>query len=126
MFGFMCIVTAISVGLVSLLFLPDMYRYGGLSAIGISAIIYLCLFSLKENPPQRWVYWAMLFLTTFKVFSEIATGEPLFGLIDDTLVVPVPLAHFTGMVVAVVFFAKNKTKIRAHALALTSDYKTSQ
>jgi len=109
-FGLMCIVSAVAIGLVSLLLLPDMFRYGGLSAIGMSAITYLCLFSLEEKLSQRWVYLVMLLLTSLKIISEIATGEMLFGSIDDTLVVPVPLAHFTGVVVAALFFLLKRPK----------------
>jgi len=109
MFGLMCVVSALVVGLVSLLLLPDMYRYGGLSAIGISAITYLCLLSLKENASQRWIYLMMLFVTGLKIISEVATGEMLFASIDGSRVVPVPLAHFAGMVVGALFFILEKT-----------------
>jgi len=105
-FGLLCVVSALAVGLVSILFLPGMDRYGGLSAIGISAITYLCLFSLKENATHRWVYWAILFLTAVKIFCEAATGRMLLVPMDDP-VVPVPLAHFTGALAAALFFIKN-------------------
>lgn len=103
-FGLMCVISAVGVGVVSLLFLPDMHSYGGLSAIGMSAITYLCLFSLKENEPKRWVYLIILLLTTFKIIHEIATGEMLFTSTNYTSIVPVPLAHLTGIIVALLFF----------------------
>jgi len=103
-FGHMCVISAVTVGVVSLLFLPDMYRYGGLSAINISAITYLCLCSLKENEPKRWVYLIILLLTVFKIIHEIATGQMLFASADNTSIVPVPFAHFTGIIVAILFF----------------------
>lgn len=110
-FGLMCVISAVGVGVVSLLFLPDMYRYGGLSAINITAITYLCLFSLNKNEPKRWVYLAILLLTVFKIIHEIATGQMLFASADNTSIVPVPLAHLTGIIVAILFFV---LKTRTH------------
>lgn len=112
-FALMCIITAVGVGVASLLFLPDMHRYGGLSAIGISAITYLCLFSIKENEPKRWVYLVILLLTVFKIIHEIATGQMLFASSDNTSIVPVPLAHLTGIIVAILFFVL-KTRTHKH------------
>ena len=110
-FGLLCVISAVGVGVVSLLFLPDMYRYGGLSAINISAITYLCLFSLNKNEPKRWVYLVILLLTVFKIIHEIATGQMLFTSADNTSIVPVPLAHLTGIIVAILFFV---LKTRTH------------
>jgi rhomboid family GlyGly-CTERM serine protease len=112
-FGILCVISAVGVGVVSLLFLPDMYRYGGLSAIGISAITYLCLFSLIKNEPKRWIYFIILLLTAFKIIHEIATGQMLFASADNTSIVPVPLAHLTGIIVAILFFVL-KTRTQKH------------
>jgi rhomboid family GlyGly-CTERM serine protease len=112
-FGLMCLFSAVGVGVVSLLFLPDMHRYGGLSAIGISAITFLCLFSIKENEPKRWVYLVILLLTVFKIIHEIATGQMLFASADKTSIIPVPLAHLTGIIVAILFFVL-KTRTHKH------------
>lgn len=109
--GTMYIVTASVTGLLCLQFLPDMIRYGGLSAIGISAITYLCLCSLKEDRPPKWIFWSILVLTAIKIFAEIVTGRGVFISAQDTAIVPVPLVHIAGAAVASLYFIIIKGEI---------------
>ena len=103
-FGFLCLsIIAIS-GPACFLFLPGMEFYGGLSALAMGAVTYLCLCSIRKEFGQCWGYYLILLLTGVKIILEIITRETLFFSGTNAPVVPIPLSHLIGVGVAWLFF----------------------
>ena len=114
LFGTLCLIMALSISLVLLIFKPEVIYYAGLSGIACGAVVFCLLFeALKQANRWRTIYLAiLLLLVAGKLFFEIITGQNLFVTIDSEIK-PVFVTHFVGAVVATVFFFGIRKKQQA-------------
>lgn len=105
LFGVLCVVMTLAIGLVLLVTTPDMIRFGGLSGLACGAVAYLALWGLLETGPWRKVCVGVLLFMLTKVGFEIATRRPVFVSPGETEFTVMPIAHITGGLVAALFFS---------------------
>ncbi|HSY19880.1 MAG TPA: rhombosortase [Candidatus Acidoferrales bacterium] len=106
-FGRMCLVAPwlISGGL--LLMEPQVKYYGGLSALAVTAVVYLALYGLNEAGAWSWICLSALLGLAGKTAFELITGHTLFVTGNDTVKVSVA-SHVLGALVALVFYGAGK------------------
>jgi rhomboid family GlyGly-CTERM serine protease len=102
-FGWLCLLAPwlISGGL--LLAEPQVKYYGGLSALAVTALVYLALHGLHEVGAWRWICLAALLGVTGKTAFELVTGRTLFVSGNDAVSVSVA-SHVFGALVALAFY----------------------
>ena len=103
-FGWLCLLTPWLISSVLLLSEPQMQRFGGLSALATTAIVYLALFGLHDAPPWRWVCLAALLGIAGKICFEMTTGRMLFATTGNVPVTVSVTSHISGVMVALLFF----------------------
>jgi rhomboid family GlyGly-CTERM serine protease len=95
-FPALCLLSAVSIGLVLLVFVPGMANYGGLSGIAMASTVYLALRALHEPRPWGGAASAVLLVCIGKMVIELLTGHYTVMNVDPELVVPVPASHLVG------------------------------
>jgi len=99
-FSWICILSAVNIGMVLLLFEPGMYFYGGMSGIIYAAVLYLCLMGLHASGPRRLISLITIVAALFKIFFEFCSREPIFASQGSFPFEVVPLAHAAGALTA--------------------------
>jgi hypothetical protein len=101
-FGWLCLLAPwlISAGL---MLEPQVKYYGGLSALAVTAVVYLALHGLSESGSWRWICLAALLCLAGKTAFEVVTGCTLFVTGNDTVSVSVA-SHVFGALVALLFY----------------------
>jgi rhomboid family GlyGly-CTERM serine protease len=94
-------------GLIFLFAIPDLARYGGLSGPATGAVVYLCLFRIKDVGRSRSVWGAMLFMTAAKIMAEWGADTALFVDARNASFRVLPGAHALGFLSAVLVFLKH-------------------
>jgi rhomboid family GlyGly-CTERM serine protease len=91
-----CLLAAVLPGMLSLLTLPELGRYGGLSGLATGAAAYFCLCSALAKRNQRLLWVAVLICMAAKITVETVTASPLFAHAGDVSFRVFPLAHIAG------------------------------
>jgi len=111
-FVLLSLLSALAIGLVMLISLPDMATYGGLSGIAMASTVYLALHGWREAGPGRAMWLAILLLCAGRLLLDTWLVQFSVVRIDDPHVVPVPASHFigaaTGLLVYLWSIAKNR------------------
>jgi rhomboid family GlyGly-CTERM serine protease len=96
-----------------LVFLPDLARFAGLSALATGLVVLLALDRLRAGGREpRWIWLTVLGLVGVKLLGETLTGGSLFASLSGGARV-VPLAHLLGCVAALgVWLAIGRTHRR--------------
>ncbi|CCQ89942.1 putative Rhomboid-like protease [Nitrospina gracilis 3/211] len=103
--GPLCLVMALSISGVLLIFKPEIIYYAGLSGVACGAVVYYILLEAsKQNNKRGLIYpGLLLLLVAGKLISEIFFGQTLFAT-TNVEIKPVFLTHFTGVLTAILFF----------------------
>lgn len=112
-FVLLCLLSALAIGLVMLISLPDMAVYGGLSGIAIASTVYLALHGWRDGGPGRAIWLAILLLCTGRLLLDIWLGQFAVVHIDDSQVVPVPASHLTGAAAGLLVYLWSVTRDRS-------------
>jgi rhomboid family GlyGly-CTERM serine protease len=91
-----CILAAVLPGVLSLLTLPELERYGGLSGLATGAAAYFCLCSALTKRKQRFIWVAILICMAAKIAVEAATSSLVFVQAGNEPFRVLPLAHIAG------------------------------
>jgi rhomboid family GlyGly-CTERM serine protease len=97
-FGLLCLVAPWLISLGSLTFEPQMYRYAGLSALAMAALVF---FALRQN--SRLVAVTSLALAAAKITFELTTSASIFVGTASPEIRVASLSHFTGALVGAAF-----------------------
>ena len=79
-------------------FVPEMSRYGGLSALVVLAMVHVALNWAKESIQLRWLAGTALLLLGIKIAYELASPVALFASLPSAAVAPA--SHLAGAVLA--------------------------
>ena len=95
-------VTALTTGVIYLLFVPDLLYYGGLSGLLTGIVTYLALVKInrRENSASMWIFVLVLLLA--KIGVESVTDQPLFVATAGTNFHVLPSSHLIGLSTAIV------------------------
>ena len=88
------------ISLAMLVLVPSMSRYGGLSALVVSALVCAALTIAKEERSWRWAGWTLLGLLAAKTGYELNHATALFASMPSIQVAP--SSHLAGAAVAVI------------------------
>ena len=88
------------ISLALLVLVPNMTRYGGLSALVVSALVCVALTLVKEGQGMRWIGWAALVLLAAKTGYELNASTALFA--DMSSVQVAPASHLAGSAAALI------------------------
>lgn len=91
----------VATGLVLLGFDGRLERYGGLSGIATGLVVLLALIKCRRRE-DRPIWVAVLALVAVKIGIEWCRDRAIFARFADGTIHPVPLAHLTGSITAVV------------------------
>lgn len=101
-FGLMCVLATAGAGLLFLMMMPELGRYGGLSGLAFGAVAGLCLSRIQSGHGDRRI-WAVIFAVLIaKIVVECFSGVPVFARIDATSLHVLPAAHAVGVAAAVI------------------------
>jgi rhomboid family GlyGly-CTERM serine protease len=113
-FGWLCVLTPWLISGVLLLAEPQMQWFGGLSALAVTAVVYVALYGLRDTTSWRWICLAALLGMAGKIVCEITTGHMLFVTAANDPVTVATASHISGVVIALIFFAAS-TSVQRHA-----------
>ena len=82
-------------------FVPEMSRYGGLSALVVLAMVHVALSWAKESIQLRWLAGTALLLLGIKIAYELASPVALFASMPSVAVAPA--SHLAGAVLALLW-----------------------
>jgi rhomboid family GlyGly-CTERM serine protease len=102
-FSCLCIGAPWLISGASLVFSPQMERYGGLSALALAAFVFLAVHHFREFGISRDLSFAMLALAGIKILFEIASGEAIFVHSSDPAIRVAAVSHVAGAVVGAVW-----------------------
>ncbi|RJQ16232.1 MAG: rhombosortase [Nitrospiraceae bacterium] len=102
--GLLCLMMAVSIGIVLFIAIPDMRYYGGLSGLACGCISYLALTGIYEKRQSPVLYVLALLSLIIKTGLEIYFSDSLLPYPGEKSFVSVPLSHFTGIMTAFIFF----------------------
>ena len=103
--GPLCLLAGLAIGLGLLILDPAVRIYGGLSGIATAAVFFLGLNGLEEGRLWRRFCAALLAIVSAKICFELVSGNSLFvNSGTEGLLVPCPLSHLIGAIVAVVLY----------------------
>lgn len=102
--GWIALASASAVGLAVLLGMPTLARYAGLSGVAYALVTMVALLGLAERGTWRWLCLTTIALLGAKLAFETIGGRFLLVPTGGE-VVPVPLSHAVGVVVAVIVYA---------------------
>lgn len=97
-FGLLCLIAPWLISIGSLLLEPQMYRYAGLSALGMAGLV---LFALRQN--SRLLGVTLLTVAAAKITFELTTSASIFIDTVNPEIRVAPLSHLTGALVGAVF-----------------------
>jgi rhomboid family GlyGly-CTERM serine protease len=103
-FVWLCLVTPWLVSGVMLVMEPQMRFFGGLSALGTAAVVYLALCGLHEKGLWSWACLVTLAGVVGKIEFEVVTGRMVFVRAGDGMMVVCTASHVVGVVVAMGFY----------------------
>lgn len=103
-FAVLCVCSALSISLVMLATLPDMARYGGLSGVAMSSIVYLALHGRREARSWRGVCVGILALSIGKLVMDVFAEHLHLVDFEDAAVVTVPTSHLVGAATGFVMY----------------------
>ena len=105
-FGRICLVTPWLISGVLLLVDPEMKWFGGLSALAMTAVVYLALCGLKEAAPWRWICLVALVGIAGKIIFEITTGHMMFATTKNHPVAVAVTSHIAGAIIALAWYVR--------------------
>ena len=114
-FGWLCLLTPWLISGVLLLVEPHMERFGGLSALAATAVVYLALCGLHEKTHWRWMCLATLLVFVGKMIYEITTGHMMFVTADNIVRVSAA-SHIFGAIIALMFYGWAKMVPRGNRI----------
>lgn len=112
------------ISLVLLLFEPAMARYGGLSGLATTTMVYLALHMLADGLLARTLGLAALVGLAAKITLEWNGSSPLFATMADDSVVAAPLSHAAGAGLALLLFGMQKAHGRHTDMELAPSGRT--
>ena len=107
-FKLLCLLMACSISIVMIAFKQDMSYFGGLSGMVCGAIAYFSLQSIHEQEPWRTISILTIIFLFVKVGLEIYNNGSILPYWETQDFVPIPLSHFTGILMAVIFFVMQR------------------
>jgi rhomboid family GlyGly-CTERM serine protease len=107
-FGWLCLLTPWLVSGVLLLAEPQMRWFGGLSALGTTAVVYLALCGLHDTGLWRWACLVTLMGVVGKIGCEIATGHMIFVNAVNSSMTVSTASHVAGGLLALAFYGRAK------------------
>jgi rhomboid family GlyGly-CTERM serine protease len=101
-FILICGTSFLVIALPVLLLQPQVQYFGGLSGLATAAVIFVALHGLAG--PDRSLCRVALLAAAAKVAWEWTTGASLFASFPDRTIIPSPLSHLTGALIATAFY----------------------
>ncbi|MEJ2470874.1 MAG: rhombosortase [Desulfuromonadales bacterium] len=96
------VLTALTTGIIYLLFVPNLTYYGGLSGLLTGLVAYLALIRIDQRENSRSLWIVVLVLLLAKIGVESVINQPLFVATAGTNFHVLPSSHLIGLSVAVV------------------------
>jgi rhomboid family GlyGly-CTERM serine protease len=103
-FGALCLLMAVFISFLMLIFEPAMAYYGGLSGIACGSIFYCGLMGLREQRAWRRICLTVVLVVPVKVLLEIYNGASILPYWGQGQFVTIPISHVTGLLVALLFY----------------------
>jgi len=103
-FSAICLLLAPGISLVLLVGLPELARYGGLSALALTGMTLAGLQELRGDR-CRWFGAGLLALVALRLLADLTLGGATLTGIDGLGVQPVPLGHLLGVLGGLAIFA---------------------
>lgn len=100
-----CAITAVVIGLVVYVTLPELQFYGGLSGIVSAVVVYLCMSGLRYQGAWRWLCLLVLMCVASKIGLESLVRDSFFPATATLSFIPAPASLLAGFCSALLIYA---------------------
>lgn len=107
-------ISAVVIGLVVYVTLPELQFYGGLSGIISAGVVYLCVNGLRNQGVWRWLCLIGLMCVTSKIGLEFIIRDSFFLATAAPSFILVPASHLAGACTALLIYALIRCKHKFH------------